>query len=63
MQALIDYMARLTVTQGEGLGESFPLFPWEKQFIRGVFSAPDHAGRYAGGASPQPARPHGASVG
>ena len=38
MQALLDYMGRLEVTQGEGLGESFPLFPWEKRFIKGTFA-------------------------
>lgn len=43
MQSLLDYMARLTVTQGEGLGEPFPLFPWENRFIRGAFAPSGHA--------------------
>lgn len=43
MRGLLDYLARLTVTQGEGLGEPFPLFPWEKRLIRGAFATPGHA--------------------
>ena len=43
MQSLLDYMGRLEVTQGEGLGESFPLFPWEKRFVRGAFATRGHA--------------------
>ena len=43
MQSLLDYMARLTVTQGEGLGDPFPLFPWERRFIRGAFATLGHA--------------------
>ena len=38
MQALIDYLETLEVTQGEGVGKPFPLFPWERKFIKGAFS-------------------------
>ena len=31
MQALIDYLETLEVTQGEGVGKPFPLFPWERR--------------------------------
>ena len=43
MRALLEYLAGLTVTQGAGLGEPFPLFPWEKRFIRGAFGTSGHA--------------------
>ena len=38
MQALIDYLETLEVTQGEGVGKPFPLFPWERRFVKGAFS-------------------------
>ena len=37
MKALIDYISALEITQGEGVGASFPLFPWESRFLRGAF--------------------------
>ena len=48
MQALIDYLEGLEVTQGEGIGQAFPLFPWERKFIKGAFSARGHAGLTVG---------------
>ena len=48
MQSLLDYMAQLTVTQGEGVGEPFPLFPWERKFIKGAFSTCGDAGLTVG---------------
>lgn len=38
MRPLLKYIASLQVTQGEGVGESFPLFPWERRFLRGAFA-------------------------
>ena len=38
MRPLLKYIEGLQVTQGEGVGESFPLFPWERRFIRGAFA-------------------------
>lgn len=35
---LISYISGLEITQGEGAGEPFPLFPWERKFLRGAFS-------------------------
>jgi len=35
--ALIDYLAGLTVTQGEGAGQPFPVLPWQRRFLRGAF--------------------------
>ena len=61
MQALLDYMAGLEVMQGEGLGEPFPLFPWERRFIKGAFSTRGHAaltmGRGNGKTTVEPSGP------
>ena len=38
MRALIRYIEGLEVTQGEHVGEHFPLFPWERRFLRGAFA-------------------------
>ena len=38
MNGLLKYIEGLEVTQGEGVGERFPLFPWERRFIRGAFA-------------------------
>ena len=38
MKALLEYISGLEITQGEGVGESFPLFPWERRFLRGAFA-------------------------
>ena len=36
---VIDYIQReLLITQGAGAGENFRLFPWEKRFLKGMFS-------------------------
>jgi len=43
MRSLLDYTTRLEVTQGESLDEPFPLFPWERRFIKGAFSTRGHA--------------------
>ena len=37
MQALIDYIESLTVTQGDLLNQPVTVFPWEKRFIKGAF--------------------------
>lgn len=36
-QALIKYLSGLEVSQGEGVGESLKLLPWERRFIHGAF--------------------------
>ena len=38
--ALVDYLGGLTVTQGRLAGQPFPVFPWQRRFVRGAF-APD----------------------
>ena len=38
MRKLIDYISGLEITQGEGAGECFPVFPWERKFLRGAFA-------------------------
>ena len=38
MRPLLKYLAGLKITQGEGVGEPFPLFPWERRFLRGAFA-------------------------
>ncbi len=38
MKALLDYLGRLTVTQGEGAGEAFRVLPWQSRFIKGAFA-------------------------
>ena len=48
MQALIDYLETLEVTQGEGVGKPFPLFPWERRFVKGAFSRRGNAGLTVG---------------
>ena len=35
---LIAYIGTLTVTQGRLAGESMPVFPWERRFIKGAFA-------------------------
>ena len=35
---LSGYISRLQVTQGEGLGKAFRLFPWERRFLKGAFA-------------------------
>ena len=35
---LLTYLGGLTVTQGQGAGEPFPVFPWERRFVRGAFA-------------------------
>ena len=37
MRPLLKYLAGLKITQGEGVGEPFPIFPWESRFLRGAF--------------------------
>ena len=39
-RAVLDYLGTLTVTQGRMAGQPFPVFPWQRRFIRGAF-APD----------------------
>ena len=39
-QELVSYLGGLTVTQGRLAGQPFPVFPWQKRFLRGAF-APD----------------------
>ena len=34
---ILEYCAKLEVTQGEGLGGPLRLFPWERRFLRGAF--------------------------
>lgn len=34
---LIDYIEGLPITQGQGVGGPFRLFPWERRFLRGAF--------------------------
>ncbi|MDE0331477.1 MAG: terminase large subunit [Nitrospinae bacterium] len=38
MKSLVHYIEGLEVSQGEHVGESFPLFPWERRFLRGAFA-------------------------
>ena len=38
MKRLLDYIKGLQITQGEGAGEPFPLFPWERRFLREAFT-------------------------
>ena len=35
--SLIAYLGGLTVTQGRFAGQPFPVFPWERRFVRGAF--------------------------
>ena len=37
MNTLIDYLEGLTITQGRLAGQPFPLFPWERRFVKGAF--------------------------
>ena len=37
-KTLIEYLARLTVTQGRAAGGPFPVLNWERRFIRGAFA-------------------------
>ena len=43
MRALIRYLESLTISQGEGAGGPFPIFPWERRFLRGAFAVDDDA--------------------
>ncbi len=36
MKALTEYLANLTITQGEGAGEALQLLPWERRYLRGA---------------------------
>ena len=38
MRPLLKYLAGLKISQGEGVGETFPIFPWESRFLRGAFA-------------------------
>lgn len=40
VQALIDYLGSLTVTQGRFAGEKFDVLPWQRRFLRGAFKQP-----------------------
>ena len=35
---VIDYLGKLPVTQGAGIGRPLDLFPWERRFIRGALA-------------------------
>ena len=37
---VVEYIGRLPITQGEGIGQPMRLYPWERRFIRGAL-APD----------------------
>ena len=37
MQALTDYITRLTTNQGWNRGQPFCVFPWERRFLGGAF--------------------------
>lgn len=37
MRSLAQYLRSLEVTQGQGYGEPFPLFPWERRFVANAF--------------------------
>ena len=36
-EQVLVYLAGLKVTQGRKAGEPFPVFPWERRFVRGAF--------------------------
>ena len=38
MQPLIDFLAKLPVTQGQGAGSNLELQPWQRRFVRGAFA-------------------------
>ena len=38
MRRLLDYISSLEITQGAGAGERFPIFPWERRFLRRAFA-------------------------
>ena len=38
MQTLIDFLALLPVTQGQGAGANLELQPWQRRFVRGAFA-------------------------
>ena len=38
MDALIDYISGLTVSQGQGAGGLFPVLPWQRRFLKGAFA-------------------------
>ena len=35
---LFDYLSGLELTQGAGVGDPFPVLPWQKKFLAGAFS-------------------------
>ena len=37
MDTLVKYLESLTVTQGEGAGDSLNLLPWQRRFLKGAF--------------------------
>ena len=32
----VRFLRTLTISQGEGVGERFPLWPWQERFVRGM---------------------------
>ena len=38
MRPLLKYLKGLQVSQGQGVGAPFPIFPWESRFLRGAFA-------------------------
>ena len=40
-RAIAEYISRLSIGQGRYAGQPFPLFTWERQFIREAFVQPD----------------------
>ena len=43
MQALLDYLGTLRITQGRHAGECLTVLPWQRQFLRMAFGAPGDA--------------------
>ena len=35
---LSDYISRLVISQGQGVGEPFNVLPWQRRFLKGAFS-------------------------
>ena len=38
MKELISFIEKLPLTQGQGAGGNFALFPWERRFMTGSFA-------------------------